>query len=609
MTSDASVSGPDDSTAAEGAGAGNPRLSLLLAAAMFVLVVDTSFMNVSISAVVKDLDTTASGVQSAIALEALVSAAFILINSKMGDLMGRKRAYVIGLCAYAVGALAMTLAQSLTAVVIFWAIVGGLGASLLLPAMQSLIHGNFEGAAQKKTYALVGAAAAIAAAIGPLLGGFVTTFLSWRVGFGLEAVIIAVILSQIRLVKDVPYTGPRRVDLVGAFLSVVGMGGVVLGILVWQEGGEFVGLLMAIGAVALAALAYWLVRRKREGKPTLLDPDLFRHLNFRIGVSQQMLQNVTLGGAMIVLPLFLQMTLEYNAMQTGLSLAPLSLSMFAMAMLAGRKAGKRRPARIVLAGFVLAAVGMAAIIPLVPRIDSGWYLVIPLLVTGSGLGLLVSQLNNFTLAPISEDRISEAAGVNSAVRLLRTLVRARHGRRHHALGPRPGLHQHDRVQHRDPPGTATADRDRDGDRRGGHEQHPAPAADLRSAPGRPGRRPQHQHRCQEPLPAGRAPRARRRCAPRPGQLAAHDAPPGHHPGRADRGRRLRLSGPMVVTSETTALGVASPNHPAGVSEFGECGCTIIAADASPSGGRPEVHIGAAPVTDRVEERRADARTV
>ena len=159
---------------------------LLLAAAMFVLVVDTSLMNVSISAVITDLDTTASGVQSAIALEALVSAAFILINSKVGDLIGRKRAYVLGLLAYAVGALAMTLAQSLTAIVIFWAIIGGLGASLLLPAMQSLIHGNFAGAAQKQAYALVGAAAAIAAAIGPLLGGFVTTYLSWRVGFALE---------------------------------------------------------------------------------------------------------------------------------------------------------------------------------------------------------------------------------------------------------------------------------------------------------------------------------------------------------------------------------------------------------------------------------------
>jgi Na+/melibiose symporter-like transporter len=221
-------------------------------------------------------------------------------------------------------------------------------------------------------------------------------------------------LSQIRLVKDVPYTGPRQIDFVGAVLSVIGMGGVVLGILVWQEGGQYVGLLMGIGVVALAAFAFWLVRRKRGGKPTLLDPDLFKHLNFRIGVSQQMFQQITLGGAMIALPLFLQMTLEYNAMQTGLTLAPLSLSMFGMAILAGRKAGKRRPANIVLAGFTLSTVGMAAIIPLVPRVDSGWYLLIPLVITGAGLGLLVSQLNNFTLAPISEERVSEAAGVNSA---------------------------------------------------------------------------------------------------------------------------------------------------------------------------------------------------
>jgi MFS family permease len=140
-------------------------------------------MNVSIASVTADLHTTVSGVQSAIALEALVSAAFILIGSKVGDLIGRKRAYVLGLLRYATGALAMTVAQSLTAIIIFWALVGGLGASLLLPAMQSLIHGNFEGAAQKKVYGLVGAAAAIAAAVGPLLRGFVTTHLSWASGF------------------------------------------------------------------------------------------------------------------------------------------------------------------------------------------------------------------------------------------------------------------------------------------------------------------------------------------------------------------------------------------------------------------------------------------
>src|SRR5215210_2005477 len=393
---------------------GDQRLALLLAMAMFVLVVDTSLMNVSISAVVRDLDTTASGVQSAIALEALVSAAFILISSKIGDLIGRKRAYVLGLLAYAIGAAAMTLAQSLTAIIVFWALVGGLGASLLLPAMQSLIHGNFDGAARKKTYALVGAAAAIAAAVGPLLGGFVTTFLSWRVGFLLEVVIIAVVLANIRMVRDVPYTGPRQIDLVGAALSVVGMGGVVLGILVWQEGGEAVGALIATGVVGLAGLAYWLVHRKREGKPTLIDPGLFALPHFRLGVTQQTLQQITLGGAMIVLPLFLQMTLEYNAMQAGLSLAPLSLSMFAVAMLASRMAGKRRASTVVGAGFALTTVGLLLVIPLVPRADFGWWLIGPLALAGSGLGLLVSQLNNYTLAPIEEERVSEAAGVNSA---------------------------------------------------------------------------------------------------------------------------------------------------------------------------------------------------
>ena len=151
-----------------------------------------------------------------------------------------------------------------------------------------------------------------------------------------------------------------------------------------------------------------------QGYATLIDPDLFRFPHFRIGISQTMMQQITLGGAMIALPLFLQMTLEYNAMEAGLSLAPLSLSMFAIALLAGRRAGKRRPADIVTAGFVLTAVGIGSIIPVMPRAESGWALVVPLLIAGSGLGLLVSQLNNYTLSPIAEERVSEAAGVNSA---------------------------------------------------------------------------------------------------------------------------------------------------------------------------------------------------
>jgi len=192
------------------------------------------------------------------------------------------------------------------------------------------------------------------------------------------------------------------------------MGGLVLGILAWQEGGESVGLLMLIGAAALAGLVYWLRQRKREGKATLLDPDLFRSALFRLGISSQLLQQIALGGTMIVLPIYLQMVLEYNAREAGLSLAPLSLTMFAVALLAGKKAGNRRPANVIRAGFLGLNVGLLLLIPIVPRATSGWSLALPLIIAGAGLGLLVSQLNNYTLSPISEERVSEAAGVNSA---------------------------------------------------------------------------------------------------------------------------------------------------------------------------------------------------
>src|SRR5215212_1968369 len=382
---------------------------------MFVFVIDTSLMNVSISAVVRDLDTTVSGVQSAVALEALVSAAFILIGSKLGDLFGRKRAFVVGLLFYALGALAMVFAQGLAAIIVFWATVGGLGAALYLPAMQSLIHGNFEGTARAKVFAMIGASAAIAAAIGPLIGGFLTTLLSWRVGFLLEATIIAAVLAGSRLISEVPYTGDRSVDVVGSLLSVLGMSLLVLGVLAWQEGGESVAALLVAGVVFSLALVWWLRRRSRERKPTLFDPELFRSKLFSLGITQSILQQIALGGLLIALPIYLQLDLGYNALQAGISLAPLSLTMFFIALLAGRRAGRRRPSSLVRAGFVLLALGVLAMIPIVPRVDTSWYLVIPLMLCGAGLGLLVSQINNYTLAPISEERVGEAAGVNSAI--------------------------------------------------------------------------------------------------------------------------------------------------------------------------------------------------
>jgi hypothetical protein len=192
------------------------------------------------------------------------------------------------------------------------------------------------------------------------------------------------------------------------------MGGVVLGILIWQEGGEYVALTIALGAGCLALLALWLRHRKAAGRPALLDPGLFASRPFRLGISQQMLQQIALGGLMIVLPIYLQMVLAYSAMEAGLSLAPLSLSMFAVALIAGRQAGVHRPSSVVRLGFACLAGAVAVLIAIVPDANSGWDLAPALVVAGSGLGLLVSQLNNYTLAPISDERVSEAAGVNSA---------------------------------------------------------------------------------------------------------------------------------------------------------------------------------------------------
>ena len=470
-----------------------PRLAILLAMAMFVLVVDTSLMNVSISAVVQDLDTTVSSVQSAIALEALVSAAFILIGGKVGDLFGRKRAYVLGLLGYAIGALAMALAQSVTAIIVFWAIIGGLGASLLLPSMQSLIHGNFEGAARKKVYALVGAAAAIAAAVGPLLGGFITTYLSWRVAFLLEVLAIAVVLSGIKLVRDVPYTGPRGVDGVGAGLSVVGMGGIVLSILVWQEGGESVAALLVIGAIAMGGLVRWLLRRKREGKPALLDPDLFSSSLFRVGISQQLLQQIALGGTIIALPIYLQMVLEYNAMEAGLSLAPLSLTMFATALVAGRKvrrpaAEQHRPARLrapdrraraaapdrAPGGLRLGARG--------PADDRG--------MRAGAAGVPAQQLH----------AVPDLGGAGERGRrrqlgggVVRAVVRAGLRRRDHARHALDRLHEQGRGERCAAARRQAADRGRAGGGRRGHEQHRARRAARGRAARDPGGDRPHQH--------------------------------------------------------------------------------------------------------------------
>ena len=232
------------------------------------------------------------------------------------------------------------------------------------------------------------------------------------------------------------------------------MGGLVLSILVWQEGGEAVGLLLAIGVVSLAAFAWWLVRRKREGKPTLIDPDLFKSMLFRFGISGQLLQNVALGGAMITIPIYLQMVLEYNALQSGLSLAPLSLSMFATAIVAGRRSGNRRPSSIIRAGFALLLVGMLALIPVIPRADAG-------LLPGDPVGGRRDRLGAAGLPAQQLHAVADRRGTGQrggrcqlGRRLVRAVVRPGVRRRDHAGDARLQLHEPGRAEHGAHPGAA-----------------------------------------------------------------------------------------------------------------------------------------------------------
>ena len=407
----------DDASAAAARRAGRraPRLALLLAAAMFVLVVDTSLMNVSISAVVKDLDTTVSGVQSAIALEALVSAAFILISSKVGDLIGRKRAYVLGLLAYAIGALAMTLAQNLTAIIIFWAILGGSGC-IAAAARHAVAHPRelrrsgrarrpTPWSGQRRRSPPRSGRCSEVSSRRTCRGGSASSSRSWSSRWCSPT-------------SGWSATCPTRASAGRRGWRCplgCGMGGVVLGILVWQEGGEAVGALIAVGVLGLVALSYWLCapqasgqahaarsgpvplpalqgrhppaddaadhpRRGDDRAPDLLADDARVQRDGSGAVAGSVVAEHVRGG-----PGGRAKVRQASSEQRrSCGVHP-----------DGRRNGPDHPAR----ALEPTSAGGSSV-PCCSRVP--------------GLGLLVSQLNNYTLAPIEEERVSEAAGVNSA---------------------------------------------------------------------------------------------------------------------------------------------------------------------------------------------------
>jgi MFS family permease len=424
---------------AEDAGKGLGLPIAIFASAQFVMVLDSSVMNVSISQIVKDLDTTIQGVQLAITAYTLVMAALMLAGAKLGDILGRDRTFALGLGVYGLGSLTTALSPNLTVLLIGWSLIEGLGAALVMPAIVSLIAATYDGRQRALAFGIVGGVAGAAIAAGPLIGGWFTTELSWRYVFAGETIIvIAILLLRRRLRKAPAVKHPPKLDLVGVALSTLGLGFAVFGILKSSEWGlieprgaltiggqeitpfgfSAVPFLILAGLGFLAGFAMWEERREKKHLDTLLDRSLLKIEQLRAGLSTLLMQQLILLGTFFVLPVYLQVVLGLDAFESGKRLFPMSVSMFIAALAGPRLAAGFAPKRVAQAG-LLALV--AASVFLLGTIDvelRGTEFALALTLFGIGAGLLLSQLGNVIMSSVDPAKINEAGGLQGTAQNL-----------------------------------------------------------------------------------------------------------------------------------------------------------------------------------------------
>ncbi|MGV1007828.1 MAG: MFS transporter [Dermatophilaceae bacterium] len=411
----------------------------VLATAQFVMVLDSSVMNVSISQIVADLDTTIQGVQLAITLYTLVMAAFMLVGAKLGDIWGRERAFAVGLAVYGLGSLTTALSPNLGVLLVGWSLVEGLGAVLVIPAIAALTAANYEGKERALAYGLIGGVAAAAIATGPLIGGWITTAYTWRLVFAGETVIVIVLLLVRRRMRPSPRIDPApRLDLVGAALSAVGLGLIVIAVLqsstwgwvtprgapsiagreITPLGFSVVPFLILLGFGVLTGLVRWEQRQDRRGRDALLDVTLTAIPPLRAGLLTLLMQQLVLLGTFFVLPVYLQVVLGLNAFETGTRLIPMSVMMFIAALAGPRAAARRSPKRVAQIGLVTLSIGTVILLSTIDVELNRVGFAIGLAVFGVGIGLLASQLGNVIMSSVEPSRSNEAGGLQGTAQNL-----------------------------------------------------------------------------------------------------------------------------------------------------------------------------------------------
>ena len=398
-----------------------------LASAQFLMTLDSSVMNVSIATVAKDVGTTVTGIQTAITFYTLVMASLMITGGKVGQLIGRKRAFTIGCVIYGAGSFITGLSQSLAVLMIGWSVLEGIGAALIMPAVVALVASNFGRPDRPRAYGLVAAAGAIAVAAGPLIGGLCTTYLTWRVVFFGEVVVVAAILALARRMADTPPEEGVQLDVVGTILSALGLGLVVFGILrggswgfvqpkpdapEWLSLSPVIWLILGGGLVLLGFLE-WERHRQRQGRGALLDPALLRIRQLRGGLTAFFFQFMLQAGLFFTVPLFLSVALGLTAVETGVRLLPLSIALLITALGVPKVWPNASPRRISRVGFLLLFGGLTTFVGALDAGAGPEIITWPMILAGLGIGALASQLGSVTVSAVPDEQSGEVGGLQN----------------------------------------------------------------------------------------------------------------------------------------------------------------------------------------------------
>jgi MFS family permease len=402
---------------------------LTLAAGQFLMTLDSSVMNVSIATVAKDVGTTVTGIQTAITLYTLVMATLMITGGKLGQILGRKRAFAIGCVIYGSGSLVTAIAPTLVVLIVGWSFLEGIGAALILPAIVALVASNFGPDQRPRAYGLVASAGAIAVAAGPLIGGLFTTYASWRWVFAGEVIMVLVILMLTRRMADVPPEGEVRLDLVGTALSAIGLAMIVVGVL---KGGEWgfvkpkplaptwfglspsVWLILGGGAVVMVFL-FWENHRLASGAEPLVNPAILRVQTLQGGLIAFFLQYLLQAGVFFTVPLFLSVALGLSAIDTGVRLLPLSITLLLAAVGIPKLLPSASPRRVVRFGFVCMWIGIVVFIAALEAGAGPEIVTWPMLLIGLGIGALASQLGSVTVSSVPDDQAGEVGGLQNTI--------------------------------------------------------------------------------------------------------------------------------------------------------------------------------------------------